>query len=249
LYYYIRIKTYQPKIDHMKTIKRLSLSLLVLLFVVGLSAQEIAPETTSDSDLSHKIGVALGLKASSFGPGVEVTTNILPKLHLRVGGSYFTYNMDVDSEFLGVVGSNEFKTGAISLIANWQVARGFFFAGGALYNMFENKAVGTPKNGFQLGIMEVSPAQVGELSIALKPGNAISPYLGIGLGRTISRNGVVSFALELGGVYHGKPKVDIEATGMLAPTASPEQSLLIEEALTSFRFLPMINFQLSFRLF
>jgi hypothetical protein len=233
----------------MKTLKRLFLSLLVLLFVVQLSAQEIAPETANESDPSHKIGVALGLKVSTFGPGVEITTNILRTLHLRVGGSYFSYNLDVDSEFLGVIGSNELKTGSISLVANWQVAKGFFFAGGALYNMFENKAVGTPKDGFQLGIMDVSPEQVGELSIALKPGNTISPYVGIGLGRTISRNGVVSFALELGGVYHGKPDIGIEATGMLAPTASPEQSLLIEEALASFRFLPMVNLQLSFRLF
>jgi hypothetical protein len=233
----------------MKTKKRLLISLLALLFVVRLSAQELAPEAAADTDPSHKIGVALGLKVSTFGPGVEITTNILRTLHLRVGGSYFTYNMDVDSEFLGVIGSNELKTGSISLVANWQVAKGFFFAGGALYNMFENKAVGTPKNGFQLGIMEVSPEQVGELSIALKPGNTISPYVGIGLGRTISRNGVVSFALELGGVYHGKPKVGIEATGMLAPTASPEQAILIEQALTSFQFLPMVNLQLSFRLF
>jgi len=233
----------------MKTKKRLLISLLALLFVVRLSAQELAPEAAADTDPSHKIGVALGLKVSTFGPGVEITTNILRTLHLRVGGSYFTYNMDVDSEFLGVIGSNELKTGSISLVANWQVAKGFFFAGGALYNMFENKAVGTPKNGFQLGIMEVSPEQVGELSIALKPGNTISPYVGIGLGRTISRNGVVSFALELGGVYHGKPKVGIEATGMLAPTASPEKAILIEQALTSFQFLPMVNLQLSFRLF
>lgn len=151
--------------------------------------------------------------------------------------------------FLEVAGQNTFKTGSISLMTNWQVARGFFFAGGALYNMFENKASGVPVQGFTLGVIEVHPEQIGELSVTVKPGNTISPYFGIGLGRTISRDRVVSFALELGAVYHGRPAIELEAEGMLAPTANEDQRLLMEDAISDFKFFPMINLQLSFRLF
>ncbi len=239
----------------MKTFLYLSVVLSALVLFSHTSfAQQLAPEkseeyTYTEESMPRGTGLALGLKVSSFGPGLELTTNITPKIHLRLGGTYFEYLLHVDTEFLEVAGQNAFKTGSISLMANWQVARGFFFAGGALYNMFENKASGVPVQGFTLGVIEVHPEQIGELSVTVKPGNTISPYFGIGLGRTISRDRVVSFALELGAVYHGRPAIELEAEGMLAPTANEDQRLLMEDAIADFKFFPMINLQLSFRLF
>jgi hypothetical protein len=230
--------------------KRLIMGLLVFLFINKISAQELAPEFTQpDEEPKHEIGIALGLKLSTFGPGLELTSDILPKLHLRLGGSLMAIGLAGDSDFIGVTGSAEMKTGTISLFANYQVAKGFFVSGGVLYNMFEVSATGRPLNSFQLGVVEITPDKIGEVSFSITPGSKISPYVGLGLGRTISRDGIVSFAVEVGGVYHGKPKFDMGATGMFAPSANPENIAIIEDAISDFRFFPMINMQLSFRIF
>lgn len=237
----------------MKTLRYLSVMVCMLMFLHPARTQELAPawqEQEYDEETEQRgTGLALGLKLSTFGPGLELVTNITPKIHLRLGGTYFEYLLHVDTEFLEVAGRNDFKTGSVSLMANWQVARGFFFSGGAIYNMFENRASGIPAQGFTLGVIQVNPDQIGELAVTVKPGNTISPYFGLGLGRSISRSRVVSFALELGAVYHGKPAIELEAQGMLAPTANEEQRLLMEDAIADFQFFPMINFQLSFRIF
>ena len=55
--------------------------------------------------------------------------------------------------------------------------------------------------------------------------------------------------MELGALYHGFPNIDMEATGMIAPTASKVQEEIIEHNLRNFNLYLLATIQLSIKLF
>jgi len=194
-------------------------------------------------------GWAIGIKASSLGFGGEIVKSFNKSLNLRLGGSYYKqkYNLKFGEGFDD--GSLNYTTiGSISLILDWHFARNVHLSGGILYNMSVLEIESVPTEPQTVGEIEVSPETIGSLYYKLTP-NEICPYLGIGFGRSIARSKVVSFNFDLGAVYQGSPKVTLEATGMVAPTANEEQRQLLEDNVQDFKFFPFVNFQLSFRIF
>ncbi|MDY0076906.1 MAG: hypothetical protein RBR87_06480 [Bacteroidales bacterium] len=216
-----------------------------------LTAQELYTDSQYESEETiddSRFGMGLGIKMSTFGPGVEVIAAVTPKLHLRLGGTYMDYTYHYSDKNVEVNGSAESHLSSISLLANYQLARIFFVSGGFLYNMNEIGLDGFFTKSMTVGSMEVSPEKIGSVNLKIKPGSSLTPYAGIGLGRSLSKNGIVSFAFELGAAFHGSPKVELGATGMLEPTGSEEQRQILEDNLSGFTIYPMLNFQLSFRL-
>ncbi|MDY0086625.1 MAG: hypothetical protein RBR84_11950 [Bacteroidales bacterium] len=209
--------------------------------------QEESPFEYADDDQRQGFGFGLGVKLSTFGPGAEVIAAINPKLHIRLGGTYFKYKYTHDDKNIDINGSADARLGSISLLANYYIARIFFVSGGLLYNMNEVDLNGYPTKSITIGVVDVTPQEIGTLDFKVQPGSSITPYLGIGLGRSLSKNNIISFAVEAGAAFHGKPKVELNATGMLEPTGSEEQRLLLEDNLSSLNIYPMLNFQLSFR--
>ncbi len=231
--------------------------LIILLFasVFGLLsvqsyAQELQEESAyeyTEDEIEQGFGLGLGVKLSTFGPGAEIIAAINPTFQVRLGGTYFNYKYTHEDENIDVNGSADANLSSVSLLLNFHLARVFFLSGGIIYNMNEIGLNGYPNKTITIGVMEVQPEQIGSLDFRVKPGSSISPYAGIGLGRSLSKDNVVSFAVELGAAFHGKPKVELGATGMLEPTGSEEQRQLLEDNLSSFNIYPMLNFQLSFR--
>ncbi|MDA3944098.1 MAG: hypothetical protein PF694_11235 [Bacteroidetes bacterium] len=225
---------------------------LLMLFIYGsLGAQELPDDEYFESEEVSDdtgFGLGLGVKLSTFGPGVEIIAAFTPKIQLRLGGTYFNYTYNHTDENVDVNGSADAKLGSVSLLMNYHLARVFFLSGGLLYNMNEIGLNGYFTQSMTIGSMEVEPEKIGTLDFLVKPGSSITPYAGIGVGRSLSKNGVVSFAVEAGAAFHGKPQVELNATGMLEPTGSEEQRQLLEDNLSGFNIYPMLNFQLSFRL-
>jgi len=231
--------------------------LIIILFasVFGLislqsHAQELQEESAyeyTEDEIRQGFGLGLGVKLSTFGPGAEIIAAINPTFQVRIGGTYFNYKYTHDDENIDVNGSADANLSSVSLLLNFHLARVFFLSGGLIYNMNEIGLNGFPTKTITIGAMEVQPEQIGSLDFKVKPGSSLTPYAGIGLGRSLSKNGVVSFAIEAGAAFHGKPKVELKATGMLEPTGSEEQRQLLEDNLSSFNIYPMLNFQLSFR--
>lgn len=208
--------------------------------------QESAVETQETLNESS-FGLGLGIKLSTFGPGVEVIGAFTPKFHLRLGGTFMHYTYHYDDKNVEVNGSADAHLSSVSLFANYYLARIFFISGGVLYNMNEIGLNGFFTKSMTIGSMEVEPERIGTLDFKIKPGSSLTPYAGIGIGRSLSKNGVVSFAIEAGAAFHGNPKVELAATGMLEPTGSEDQRQQLEDNLAGFNIYPMLNFQLSFR--
>ncbi len=240
--------------------RQITFLLTVFIFIsfssFQLFSQEENTQTEEGADLSKIVktddfspGWAIAIKASSLGFGVEVVKSFNKNLNLRLGGSYYKqkYSLTFVDGF-SAEGLNYTTVGSISLIADWHFLSWLHLSGGVLYNMTELEIESRTTEPQQFGDINVEPETIGSVYYRLNP-NEICPYLGLGFGRTISKSKVVSFNFDLGVVYQGSPKVTLEATGMVAPTANEEQRKLLEDNVKDYKFFPFINFQLSFRIF
>ncbi len=233
-----------------KTIRKTILILAGFFLFATAGAQVVQEEsqTIETPKASSDFGLALGVKTNTLGFGGEVIAQIKPKIHLRLGATYFNYkvNMAPYEEF--VSGTGTVNTGGISLLANFHLGRVFFLSAGAIYNLTEARVQGVSAKSVFVGSIEVQPEDVGHVDLSIKPQLGISPYAGIGIGRAISKNKVVSFAFELGTLYIKQPEAQLTTTGMLKPTSSQEQVDQLNENLSWINLYPMLSFQLSFRI-
>jgi len=231
------------------------LTTLILLVVFSLASTiAISQETTSSDEVITKTknftaGWGIGIKASSFGFGADIIKSFNQNFTLRLGGSYYKQDFKVAQlDDLGAEALNYTSLGSVSLLFDYYVFRSVYLSAGVFYNMntieFESKAT-EPQT---IGNIEVTPETLGTIKYTLNP-NEVCPYLGIGFGHTISRNKLVAFNFDLGAIYHGSPKVKLDATGMVSPTANPEQQQLLQDNVKQWQFYPFLNFQLSFRIF
>ncbi len=193
-------------------------------------------------------GWAISPKLTTFGPGLEMIKSFGEKFSIRLAGNYFTYNYKTVYDNLDVDANARFKVGAVSLLFDWYFANIIHLTAGGFYNVSKESVSASPTNGFQVGTLYVSPERLGNIKINLEP-NRFGPYLGLGFGRAISYENLVGFNIEFGALYHGKPKVELEADGMIAPTANPKNEKTIEDNISGFFLYPVITIQLSFRIY
>jgi hypothetical protein len=95
----------------------------------------------------------------------------------------------------------------------------------------------------------ITPNDDGSFYGKLDMGNAIKPYFGIGLGRTIPRNRV-GFKFELGMVYQGKyvlssPNLKDGGKNFVSEMTD-ELDLPVSESILN--WWPMMNFSLTYRI-
>jgi hypothetical protein len=221
---------------------------LFFTFTIGfmtIHAQDDYAQGASSGDYPI---VGLGISVSTFGPGLEVDVAIVEALTVRLNGSYFQYVYTGEISHWKIYGDYTATFGSIGLIADWNFAKIAHLSGGVLYNMTKQVILGTPQNSYTIGLVEVSPEQIGDVQITITP-NKVGAYLGIGLGAPLSRNQLVSFNFDIGAVYQGSPEVDLEADGMLHPTANAEQTAIMNNNLENLVVYPMLSFRLIFRLF
>ena len=229
----------------MKKIITLVCTLLLLVSFLQSSAKG----TDKKEQKTFTPGWAIGVKFNTFGPGLEIVKSFNELVNLRVGGTYMTmhYNYTVEDE-ISTIKKINITTGSISVLADLNFLSFMHFTGGLLYNINKVEMLATPKEEYYIGEVLITPETIGDITYRLTP-NKLCPYAGLGFGRNISGSGVVSFAFDFGAVYHGTPKVYLDANGMLSPTASQEQQEILEDNVRAYKFYPVLNFQLSFRFY
>jgi len=229
--------------------KRFNLFLSLLLIIV-LHSQIYAQHENENSKRIEEFspGWALAIKASSMGFGGEVIKSFSEKFNLRLGGSYFKQKYSYTfAEGFDTKALNYTTVGSVTLIADWQFIDWMHLSGGVLYNFTELEIESKLSEAQKIGDIDVTPETIGSIYYRLNP-NEICPYLGLGFGRTISKNKIVSFNFDFGAVYQGSPNVTLRATGMVSPTANEDQRKILEDNVKEYNFFPFISFQLSFRI-
>lgn len=225
----------------MKIYRKIAFLLLPFLFEISsLNAQ---------TEFTQGIGIAL--KTSTNGVGGDVVYNFHKRLSLRLGYEQLALNHDFtfEEESVEYAANVDYKTGSLSLLLDYYIVPHIFVTGGAGVNMFHTVFDGKAASPYQFGDIQISQDKIGTFNFQIDPSAKISPYLGIGFGRTLGLKKKVGFAFELGGFYQGPPKLTIAATGLLSPTSNPDQqhAQRLEKQIDQYSIYPVLKFSLSYR--
>ena len=222
----------------------------IFLLHISVFSQETQEFDTIETETTPTAyGFSVGIKVGTPGFGGEACFQLTPRIHFRLGGSYYKHTLNLHDFEDQIQGEAYGKVGGISFITNFHFGRPFFLSVGGFYNFLEANINGLLSESLNLNGVEIVPEEVGSLHVNLKPGFSVSPYAGLGFGRAISANKKLSFAFELGIIYLNSPDVLLHTTGMLTPTSSEEQQNQLNENLSWFTLYPVMNFQLSYRIF
>ena len=159
----------------------------------------------------------LTLKAGSPGIGVDLTVGLGEKANLRLSGNAFSYTYDDyefdedEEEIAEVVDTVEATLDLLTLGAflDWHPSGGSFrLSAGAFYNANEGSLSATAGDTISIG-GEVYEVQSLDGVIEF---NTFAPYLGIGWGNAAQADSHWHFAMDLGVLVQGSPKVSLTAT-------------------------------------
>ena len=195
--------------------------------------------------------VALGVKASTLGFGLDLTGRLSDRLNVRAGlhpgPSYTHTGRESDIEY-------EFDVQLLSAAAglDWHPGgSGFHFSGGFVLNRNEIDAAARPTATYEIGGRTYTPAQTGSLLGTLNFKD-VAPYAGLGFGNPVSPGKKLGVVLDLGLVFAGSPRVELSATGPVASDPQFQRDLEaeerdFEEEISQFKIYPLVSFAVTYR--
>ncbi len=197
-------------------------------------------------------GIGIGLKSSTNGLGADLIYNISPQIGVRLGFEKIGFSKRIEFNEQGISYNADiaFSVGSISLLADFYLGKYVFISAGAGYNLFHLQFDGEAGSSLSFGDIEITKEMIGDFSMQIDPSLKVSPYVGLGFGRTLGFDKRVGFAFEIGTFYQGAPDLTIESTGLLSPTSNPNhgQEILLEHAIRRYTMYPVMKLSLSFKI-
>lgn len=196
-------------------------------------------------------GVFAGAGTFGFGGGVAI--NINEHLGARVGYETFTYKVR-DQEQSDLTLDGTAKIGGIKALLDWYPMGGsFHLTAGAISNQTRIDAIAKPMGGaYTIGGNRYEATDIGEARGSAKF-DSIAPYVGLGFGRALSRDGHLAVMLDVGVALTGSPTVALSATcsnsavcDNLAADIENERGDLQEDA-DQLNAWPILNVSVGYR--
>lgn len=249
------------------------LPIIVLLFC---SHVVMAQQPQNDDAPFKHLGV--GLRASTLGGGIEVSTNLTKNFKLRGGFDYFglkdNFDIDIDDDnFYEVLGySPVLKTDGKLKLAHGHLlvdihpmSYGIFHftvgayignskitALGSLYNPDTDQVAQLPQGEMwptiNLDKYGIVVGDKASVDAALHLGNVVKPYLGIGIGRSLP-NKRIGFMFELGAMYQGDLYIKQNGKKLVEMKDLEDSFADVRDYTKYIKWYPMLNFQLTYRIF
>jgi hypothetical protein len=226
----------------MKTIK----------WVLLIGAVCLSGFTCLSAQTESQPALGLALKASTNGFGADAVYQFNPRTGLRLGFERLGVksNFTFEEQSISYDTDVHLKAGSISLLFDFYPAKHFFLTAGAGWNLFQADFDGVAASGMQYGDIVIPKEQIGDFKFVVGPSWKVSPYAGLGFGRTLGLNKKVGFAFEVGGFYQGSPDITITSTGLLSPTSNPDQQQKekLEKQFSQYSIYPVLKFSLSYKI-
>lgn len=223
---------------------------LFLLFSAKVGAQEKPSAKMPELDRS---GIYLGAQVSTNGWGGEAKYIFNRRFSVKAGfeNLNFDYAFEFDEDKITFGADLAYKTGGVYLLGDFNFTKNLYFSGGILFNSFNPQMYGEATSDLQYGDINIPASEIGDFNFSIKPGLKVSPYGGLGIRSFIGKGKRVVLNFDGGFYYMGEPKVEIEATGLLSPTAAPEQGQkeIFEKQLEQYKFYPVAKITLAVRIF
>ncbi|GAB3937124.1 hypothetical protein [Larkinella terrae] len=226
----------------------------LLCGLIPILSLPLSAQTPSDSSRLKPAPYAIGLQLGSTGIGLQAARVLSKDARWvgRVGVSYFSYDqvlrVKAGEGKLNI--TPDLVVGIALASVKWHPFKRnqLFVTGGAGYTWRPDlRANVIPEGNVKFGGLQIAEENAGVINASLR-WNSVLGYAGFGYGRStpIRRLG---FAVELGCYYIGSPKVDLQYTGFLETTTIDEQLPVIQNNLRGYRFLPSLQFLVSYGLF
>lgn len=232
--------------------KTLLISTLLMVFAIVSTAQNQELIPPSEKGVLTK-GLYFGGVASTNGWGAELRYLFNDKFTVKASYEtlYLSSGFDFDENDISYDASVNYKTGGIFLLADYNFIRHLHISGGIVFNSFNPEIKGHSVNDLQYGDIIIPASEVGDFIFTASPELKVSPYVGLGWRSFIGKNERLVFNLGTGIYYMGPPQIEIEATGLLAPTADPShgQKELLEKQFEQYKFYPVLKLNLAVKLF
>ena len=200
----------------------------------------------------HKT-TSVGVGTNFLGLGGHIAWGLSsekPSSAIRIAGGINTFKLPEQSfnfNQVPVSAVAEIKSGGIGLFYDIHPFHNSFkFVTGVLYSMHDFSANINLKDTYNIGEIPMSPEEIGAISASIKP-SKILPYIGLGFGSCAPTKKRISASFELGTFYSTGNNVKLNCSGLIEPMN--EQESIIENNISSYRWIPNLNFTLNFRLF
>ncbi len=205
------------------------------------------PEKSNPYSFSFGTGWALGVKAGTAGYGAELSKKLSRSFDLRLGYAMLNtaQNLELDVDKRTLIVDADLALGIPSAKLDWHPgAASFRFTFGAGMPNNTIGLTGKLKESLTYGEIVVSPDELGVFAMDIK-WNKVAPYIGIGFGRNVPKKRV-SFTIDMGAYHIGSPKVTLNPTGMISPTA--DQASVFEGNMVDYKWHPVLNFQFNVKI-
>ena len=191
----------------------------------------------------------LGLRFGTTGLGADLGLPLTESLTLRIGYAGFSWSGDYEED--DITYDADLKLSNLSALVDWKFWGQLRLTGGLVRAKNTGELVGRPTGGtFTINDVDSDAAEIGTLRGDVRMGKDFTPYLGIGYG-DISRKGL-SFYMDLGLMFHGRPEVDLRAEcGTTARCAQLQADVENEERnlrddIDKLKVFPVLNLGLAY---
>lgn len=219
---------------------------LLGLFLIFIECAKLSAQ----DEFSPSMGIAA--KSSTNGFGGDAVFNFNKRMSVRLGFEQIGYKTDFsfDEESINYDANVSYKAGSMSLLFDYYLWNHLFLSAGAGYNLFHTEIDGKASSALEYGDIQIQKEKIGMFNFQIDPSLQISPYFGIGFGRTLGLKKKVGFAFEIGGFYQGSPDISITSTGLLSPTSNPDQGheARLEKQINQYSVYPVMKFSLSYKI-
>jgi len=195
---------------------------------------------------------AVTVHGSTLGLGAGITVGLTEQLNLR--GQFNTFSYDFDDEASDIDYEFDLELGSVGALIDWHPGGGGFRLSAGFYlNDNEVNGTGDPTTAtVEIGDAIFDSAEVGTLTADLGFDD-VAPYLGIGWGNAIGREGRLGIALDIGVLLQGEPDVNFRAVGAnpaiqdLIDAEVAQEEAEIQDDIDEFDLYPVITLGLNYR--
>ena len=193
---------------------------------------------------------SLGIRGGTLGAGVELSHAFGRRTGVRLDADGFNFSRTATQD--NIQYDMKLKLQTASLLGDWYpFASNFRISAGAILNRNKFTLKGQPTGGtYTINGVTYNAADIGSFD-AQVDFNKAAPYVGIGYGRPI--NSGLSLTFDLGVMFQGTPKSQINVTctgttpscSTLQSDAAAEQARL-DDSLHNFKYYPVISLGLAY---
>lgn len=189
----------------------------------------------------------IGVKAGTQGFGADIMRSFGSQFNLRFGAAYFSISPDGGGSEDDYNYTADVQLFSVVLLGDYfpfdNIIR---ISAGAILNLNAGDIDLKPTKSYTVGGDTYDPESLGVLSASIDF-NRLAPYIGLGLGNPMKGENPLQFTFDVGTMYQGGAAVDLSATGLLEPSAAPDQEQQLEDNLSWFKWYPVVSLGIVYK--